>query len=72
MSFASEDKQVFAYEAEEGFRYLVQAVPDPQAFGGWALRTNPSVEDPYYKCYGPYKTFKPGNYVASFRLKIDE
>ena len=72
VAFAGQDSPNYSYEAEEGLRYLVRAVPDPAASGGWALKTNPSLEHPGVVCYGPYKTFEKGNYTAVFRLKLED
>jgi len=72
VAFAGQDSSAYSYEAEEGPHYLVRAVPDPEASGGWALKTNPSLEHPGVVCFGPYKSFGKGNYTAVFRLKLED
>jgi hypothetical protein len=69
VSFADLPPTPAIYEPLEFFRYLIKPVQDPEALGGWALRTNPAREHPGYVVYGPYQTYPSGAYQARFRLK---
>lgn len=69
VSFAGRPSPPITYEARELFRYLIKPVPDPDAAGGWAVRTDPAVDHPAYVLFGPHQGYEPGSYQARFRLK---
>jgi hypothetical protein len=69
VSFADLPLPPAIYGPLEIFRYLIKPVQDPEAVGGWALRTNPAREHPGYVVYGPYQTYPSGAYQARIRLK---
>jgi hypothetical protein len=69
VSFADLPFPPASYGALDLFRYLIKPVQDPEAGGGWALKTDPEQEHPAYVVYGPYQTYPSGDYQARFRLK---
>ena len=58
VSFANRPSPPITYEARELFRYLIKPVPDLEAGGGWALRTDPEVDHPAYVLFGPHQSYR--------------
>lgn len=57
------------YEAEALYRATGTVLPDPDASGGYAVHKRPT--DPAGAVvFGPYATFRRGEYRADFRMKL--
>ncbi len=64
-------RQQFVYEAESSPRQIGKQTEDAEASGAQAVYAQPS-DGPGYLVYGPYQSYEPSEYVASFRLKTDQ
>jgi Tol biopolymer transport system component len=63
-------RQKFVYEAESSPRQIGTQQDDPEASGGQTVYAGKS-DQAGFLVYGPYKSYAPSDYVASFRLKTD-
>jgi Tol biopolymer transport system component len=64
-------RQKFIYEAELSPRIIGTPTEDQDASNIQAVYTDKS-DNAGFLMYGPYASYPPGNYVASFRLKVDK
>jgi hypothetical protein len=69
--FAKEKDPKFSYEAEELF-HIARVKFDPQASGGSALLAEVTKDPKDRLTWGPYRRYPPGDYTASFRLKLED
>jgi TolB protein len=63
-------RQKFVYEAESLPHQIGTPQQDADAIGGQAIFASPK-DQLGFVVYGPYKSYPPADYVASFRLKTD-
>jgi hypothetical protein len=59
-------------EAEDLLRQTGTVVSDLLASGKEAVLGKAGFHPPIYLCYGPYRTFKPGSYQASFFIRLKD
>lgn len=64
-------RQKFIYEAERSPRLIGTQTEDPDASNTQAVYADKS-DNAGFLVYGPYASYPPGEYVASFRLKVDK
>ncbi len=64
-------QQKFVYEAESSPRTTGHQREDPEASGGQAAYAA-KADNGGYLVYGPYQSYPPAEYVASFRIKTDQ
>ncbi len=70
IGFADQDTGPGSVEAEDLLRQTGTVIVDPLASGKEAVLGKAGFHPPIYLSYGPYRTFEPGKYKASFFLRL--
>lgn len=70
--FADQDKVLSVYEAEDLIRETGRVLNDKTASKERAVYADTKEDISIRLVQGPYRTYGPGNYRASFWLKVDE
>ena len=69
VSFADQAAPASIFEGEDLWRKVGITVADPAAVNGLAVVGRTTLDPPGYLVSGPYRTYPPGSYRVTFRLK---